>query len=324
MRKLIMMLTAVVSVSLGAWAEPMVTDITAKQRYPWNGLVDIDCTVSGIEGAANGYKFVVVAVDKDSGKEYAATHFTAKHYGGANVPEEGVTENGDYALLWNAREDMGQVVIERMAMRVTLEAAGVSVSSGKVQLWEGGPYWADRNIGASAPEDYGLYFWWGDTTGHRPSSDGTFNFNFAGDNPDISTYGKYQRSILAPANDAAHIHWGGAWRMPTEAEFSALINNCDWTWMTLNGVNGYLVRGRGTYAHNRIFLPATGYGAWTSLRNAGSHGHYWSSVPNADFLTFDVFAWALDFNSDDRRTGNGSGSGRASGQPVRPVQGFTE
>ena len=70
-----------------------------------------------------------------------------------------VYENGDYDLFWNAREDMGQVVIDRMTVRITLEALAVSV--GKVQLWEGGPYWADRNIGAKKPEDNGLYFWWG-------------------------------------------------------------------------------------------------------------------------------------------------------------------
>ena len=33
----------------------------------------------------------------------------------------------------------------------------------KVQLWEGGPYWATTNIGAEKPEDPGYYFWWGDT-----------------------------------------------------------------------------------------------------------------------------------------------------------------
>jgi len=65
MRKLIMMLTAAGAVSLGAWAEPTVTDITAKQRYPWNGLVDIACKVSGIEADAGGYEFAVVAVNKD-------------------------------------------------------------------------------------------------------------------------------------------------------------------------------------------------------------------------------------------------------------------
>ena len=119
--------------------------------------MDIKCTVSRIEGAANGYKFVVVAVDKDSSKEYTATHCTVEK-GGTGVSGWEVSGNGDYELLWNARADMGQVVVERMTVRVTLE---VVLSEGKVQLWEGGPYWADRNIGADAPWECGLYFWWG-------------------------------------------------------------------------------------------------------------------------------------------------------------------
>lgn len=46
---------------------------------------------------------------------------------------------------------------------------------GGVQLWENGPYWAECNVGASAPEDYGYYFWWGDTVGYTRSG-GTKNF----------------------------------------------------------------------------------------------------------------------------------------------------
>ena len=38
---------------------------------------------------------------------------------------------------------------------------------GGVQLWENGPCWADRNIGAAKPEGHGLYFWWGDTVGYK-------------------------------------------------------------------------------------------------------------------------------------------------------------
>ena len=35
-----------------------------------------------------------------------------------------------------------------------------------IQLWENGPYWAECNVGASKPEEFGYYFWWGDTVGH--------------------------------------------------------------------------------------------------------------------------------------------------------------
>ena len=289
-KKLIMMVvTAALGVATVAFADPVVTDITAKQRYPWNGLVDIGCKVSGIEGTSNGYTFVVVAVNKDTGKEYAATHCTVEK-GGTGVSGWEVSENGDYELLWDARTDMGQVVVERMTVRVTLEAAGVS--AGMVQLWEGGPYWADRNIGAEAPWDYGLYFWWGDTVGYRPSADGTFGFDFSWGNSAIYTYGKSvaklqsagwvtSSGVLAPSHDAAHVHWGGSWRMPTSQEFIDLNSKCDWTWMTRDGVNGngYIVRGRGAYASNSIFLPCAGSGNRTSLYYSGSYGRYWSSRP---------------------------------------------
>ncbi len=296
-------------------AAPEVTDITAKQRYPWNGLVDITCKVSGIEADAGGYEFAVVAVNKETGREYTGSNFSIQH-NGEEVPD--VCGNGDYSLLWNAREDMGQVVFERMTVRITLEALAVSV--GKVQLWEGGPYWADRNIGAKKPEDSGLYFWWGDTKGHRPG------YNFSSDNSAIYTYDKswwelqstgwvtsVGIGVLSSSHDAAHVKWGGGWRMPTAQEFDDLNSKCDWTWATMNGVKGRVVRGRGTYDSNSIFLPAAGSGEGTSLYYAGSHGLYWSSIP-ADVGS----AGVLYFNSGDHGTGYRYACPR--GFPVRPVQ----
>ena len=305
----IVALTAIEFVS----AEPMVTDITAKQRYPWNGLVDIVCKVSGIEADAGGYEFVVVAVDKETGIEYTVSTFSLQH-DGEEVPD--VCDNGDYSLLWNAREDIGQIVIERMVVRITLEALAVSV--GKVPLWEGGPYWADRNIGAKKPEDYGLYFWWGDTTGHRPG------YNFSSGNSAIYTYGKSvselqsagwvtSSGVLAPSHDAAHVKWGGAWRMPTEGELNDLNSKCDWTWTTQSGVSGYIVRGRGAHAANSIFFPCVNPGHGTSIHDAGWCGYYWTSAPR----WANDYAWSLLFNSREHSTRY---SDRYYWYSVRPVQ----
>ena len=305
-------------------AAPEVTDITAKQRYPWNGLVDISCKVSGIEADAGGYEFAAVAVDKDNGKEYTVSAFSLQH-NGEEVPD--VCGNGDYSILWNAREDMGQVVIERMTVRITLEALAVSV--GKVQLWEGGPYWADRNIGAKKPEDYGLYFWWGDTTGHRPTG-GKFSFKFSSANSAIYTDGKSESElqstgwvtssgVLAPSHDAAHVKWGGTWRMPTEGEMYDLNRKCDWTWTTLNGVNGYIVRGRSSFASKCIFLPASGRCLSTSLSSLGSAGYYLQSVPYSTMSYYGMFYGncVLYFGSGNHSVQSG---GRTRGLPIRPVQ----
>ena len=208
----------------------------------------------------------------------------------------------------------------------------------KVQLWEGGPYWATTNIGAENPEDYGYYFWWGDTVGYKRENDAwvasdgsSSNFSFCETN--TPTYGKdidtlqsegwtTAANVLAPEHDAAHVQWGGDWRMPTYQELNALSNNCDWTWTTKNGVNGYEVRGRGGYASNSIFLPAAGSGEWTSLVNAGSYGSYWSAVLYSD----DSYSWflynysrLLYFSSRFYEYGYNF---RTTGQSVRPVQSY--
>ena len=43
-----------------------------------------------------------------------------------------------------------------------------------VQLWENGPYWATRNVGATKPSDPGLYFMWSETVGHTKSESSAF------------------------------------------------------------------------------------------------------------------------------------------------------
>ena len=209
----------------------------------------------------------------------------------------------------------------------------------KVQLWKDGPYWATTNIGAEKPEDFGYYFWWGDTVGYKyvedewVAVDGTStNFSFEahntptfGDDKDFSNLkdGGWITDdlVLAPEHDAAHVHWGGGWRMPTEEELKNLLDKCRWTRKKVNGVQGYVVRGKGDYAAASIFLPCAGVGDGTSLTNAGSLGDYWSSVPTSDYYGNNA-SWYLYFNSSDHYTSNdGRYYCRDLGRSVRPVQG---
>jgi len=321
--------------AMAAVAEPSVTDVVAKQRYPWNGLVDIACKVTGINGTENDYCFSVAAVMPDSGDARKISRFWVVQ-NGTNTTDRTVRANGSYRLVWDASADLGQVIYDNMVMRVT-----VVELHGKVQLWEGGPYWADTNIGAEKPEECGYYFWWGDTVGYKRennkwvASDGSSsNFSFVGSN--TPTYNKgiatlksqgwiTADSVLVPAHDAAHVHWGGIWRMPTEQELRDLNSKCDWTWTTQNGVKGYVVRGKGTYDSASIFLPCAGRGYGTSLDLAGSDGYYWSSVPYSDGYYGSDNAWGLYFHSSDHGTSYsyGSLSSRYYGRSVRPVQGFT-
>ena len=206
---------------------------------------------------------------------------------------------------------------------------------GGVQLWEGGPYWAECNVGASTPEDYGYYFWWGDTVGYTNTGSGWISvkdgtsISFTDSGTAASTYRKDNSALqsagyidstgnLVAAHDAATAHLGAPWRMPTSDEIQALVNNCTTTWITTNGVSGRLVTGKGAYANRSIFLPAAGNGNDSSLYNPGTNGYYRSSTP---FSGNSGYAWGLYFDSGYFYRGNG---GRYGGQSVRPVRGFAE
>ena len=204
----------------------------------------------------------------------------------------------------------------------------------KVQLWKDGPYWATTNIGAEKPEDFGYYFWWGDTVGYKREKDkwvatdgSSSDFSFKASNaPSYCADEEFLKDggwieddgVLVPKHDAAHVHWGGDWRMPTREELENLVDYCDWTWENVNGVEGFVVRGRGAYTSASIFLPAAGYGSGTSLglvpHISGPYGLYWSSVPNSDNNNY---AWELFFYSDYNEM---ESDPRYSGQSIRPVQ----
>ena len=315
--------------SASVFAEPIVSDITAKQRYPWNGLVDITCKVSGIDETIADRQFVVSAVFPDSENAVKMSKVWVVR-DGVESGNLAADANGNYRLLWDAKADLGEVRYTNMVVRVTINERQ------KVQLWEGGPYWATTNIGAEKPEDYGYYFWWGDTVGYKRendkwvASDGS-NPNFSFTESNTPTYNKSVSTlqsegwitadgVLAPEHDAAKKHWGGDWRMPTQQEFSDLNSKCDWVWTTTNGVNGYVVCGKGDYLSKSIFLPCADYGNGTSLVGAGSGGNSWSSVPYSDNFNFD-YAWGLHFHSGYHFTYYYY---RFYGRSVRPLQGFTK
>jgi hypothetical protein len=323
-------LAAWVLAAAATWgADVTVENVTARQRYPWNGLVDIEGTVTCSDPEAD-VQLEVSAENEETGASVAVR--TVKLEGGgfgeALTVLTGDLNNGKVRMVWDAGTDLGEVNWPSMAVVVT---AGV-VTRRRVQLWAGGPYWATKNIGAEWPDDYGLYFWWGDTVGYKwennawVASDGSAtNFSFGERTPtyrkDIATLESEgwitADRVLTPAHDAAHVHWGGRWRMPTLEEMNDLCNQCDWRWVKSGGSNGYIVSGRGDYASATIFLPAGGWGFDTGGSIEGYSGRYWSCYTAAGVWA----SRALTFSSDDHCTDS---SYRLYGQNVRAVRGFTE
>ena len=174
--------------------------------------------------------------------------------------------------------------------------------------------WATMNVGATTPEDYGDYFAWGET-----ATKATYDWSTYFDTNDGgNTFTKYNneggKTVLDPEDDAAHVNWGGSWRMPNLAECRELYNNCTWTWTTQNGINGCKVTSnKEGYTDKFIFLPMAGYRYDSDLTDVGSLGYYWSSSLY-EYRSDD--AWYLGFYSVDRHLDNGR---RCYGLSVRPV-----
>lgn len=184
--------------------------------------------------------------------------------------------------------------------------------------------WATCNIGADKPEDFGLYFAWGETVGYGQDTSDGYSFEWASYkwcNGSEDTLTKYNsdsscgtvdnKTVLEPADDAARQNWGGSWRMPTQSEFEELYNNCTWTWTAQNSVYGYKVTGTNG---NWIFLPRANCRIGTYLTGFG--GYYWSSTYS--HLANLVDAGILGFSGSSIYPGS-SGSNRCCGLSVRPV-----
>ena len=142
--------------------------------------------------------------------------------------------------------------------------------------------WANMNVGADSISAYGNYYAWGELVANKD----TFywnNYKYCNSSYyaltkycTISSYGKVvdNKTTLEPADDAASVHWGGSWRMPTSAEWGELCDNCTWTWTTIGKVNGYQVTAQNG---NSIFLPAAGFVQNTNPSQINASGCYWSS-----------------------------------------------
>ena len=311
-----MMLTAavVLGIALTGFGET-VTNVRGSQR-PNSNLVDIYYDLNATDG---GTYTVEVAIEGRTDTVTATTF--------SGDVGKGIAPGKNHHIVWDAGADWrGKKSDVKAVVTATVEARQGEPK--KVQLWAGGPRWADRNIGADKPEDYGLYFWWGDTTGYYSSDFYLDWWDYGPSSKSIATLqsegwivSKDGTYVLVPAHDAAHVHCGGSWRMPTKQEFDDLNSKCDWTWTTMNGVNGYIVRGQGDYASNSIFLPCAGGSTSGSLTySSGSYGNYWSSVPHSSSGSWG--AYILIFDSSSHRTS--FFNHRHRGQSVRPVQEFTK
>ena len=173
-----------------------------------------------------------------------------------------------------------------------------------------GTLWATMNVGASNPLDYGLYFKWGDTKGYAANQAEPVytldNYKLSTNNSDRDPFTKYnsENAILKLEDDAAHVHMGGDWHMPSPEQIKELINNTTSEWITLDNVS-YMTFTSKKDTSKSIFIPAAGY-TWISglVHFSGRDGNLWSSMlsdsqaSNGYTLYFD--SNCVELGTDDR------------------------
>ena len=241
-----------------------------------------------------------------------------------------LVKTDDYASLDEV--DYGRVVYDTANDKVFLQNIGGGVEYDYVDL--GLPSqlkWAKCNIGASTPEEAGLYFQWGDSQGYtveqvgdgeglKAFSSADYKWSVDGSSNNISKYNASDSKIVVdPEDDAAYVNMGGNWRMPTENEFVELCMHTDiylvptegeeiqgtpqeqsggiridWASPvegTLKGVKFYKKGDKQTY----MFVPAAGFAYVGSVRSVGEYGYLWTS----SLVSYGILnAWDFHFSAD--------------------------
>ena len=295
--------------AIGITAMAANVEITSMDRLPGSGKATINYKVSGLSAKTD------LTITASAGGKSAAKTVVG-------------VANGNGNMTIDYQSALGT------APNVAFSAALTDPDTEGVQLWDGGPYWATCNVGASRPEDYGYYFWWGDTIGYRylnskweaVKSSATITFAISSSvAPSNNTHNKSISALtsagwldstgnLASSHDAATAYLGAPWRMPTKAEFEALVAKCTKQLKTVNGVNCWQVSGNGVHATKSIYLPIAGFGYEAGFNDPGTYADYWSSTPEND----NGSAWILTLNSTSKFTTQAID--RRHGFTIRPVR----
>lgn len=249
-------------------------------------------TLVGDIKAGNTYYIAVLPQTIASGN-LKIVYQTADKYLRATVKKEVVLNRSEYYDVSATAPESSTFVNNGTALYVDL---GVSV------------LWATRNLGASKASEVGIPYAWGEIAGLGESDDAnkmniirngspvktTFtqeNYKYGdGTSYDVDGYHmkKYSSKFptvdeegqtyttegdnlatLVSADDAANVAWNDGCRMPTQAEYQELIDNCHWVHYGDGSVEGYWVYRKSSDAGHeysssdpRIFLPLKGY--WSS------------------------------------------------------------
>ncbi len=215
--------------------------------------------------------------------------------------------------------------------------------------------WADCNLGATRPEEFGRYYAWGET--EQKSTYIPENYKWCNmqsniltkyvvkeiDVPiykeikdangliiaEISLYGPILptkgtidgKTELEPSDDAATAYLGNGWRTPTKAEIQELYDNCEWTLIEQNGVRGYKATSK--INGKSIFLPFAGWWSFYGLKGIDKNKELGVCYMSATLSEYHIDAVHVLRLKDSESIQDGvsttTNTSRCDGAPIRPV-----
>lgn len=247
--------------------------------------------------------------------DYSAKSNLSFDYSVSN-PRDGVTATISCSESWvtNIKDNDGHVTFDVKANgEETSRTAGINVSYGYgdysvsesfTVTQEANPLnqpvdlglsvkWASCNLGASNYWERGGFYQWGGTSEFSgsyakwevcPYHSGTDHLSGWEKYNTNSKFGKVDnKTVLESMDDAATVELGAKWRIPTEKEWRELLDECDWTWTTIEVDKGYTAKGYKVqskvsgYTDKWIFLPAGGVVDENGTKWTQQEGLYWSS-----------------------------------------------
>lgn len=125
-----------------------------------------------------------------------------------------------------------------------------------------GTLWADRNVGAESPTEFGNYYRWGETEPYTEKSP-EYQFDYLGDD------------IAGTVHDAATANVGKEWAMPSKEQIEELLHFCTVKWAVLEGTPGVQLNGPNG---NHIFLPAAGVRQKKDIFKKGEVVQIWGAT----------------------------------------------
>ena len=217
-----------------AFAALSVTDVSAQQRYPWNGMVDVSFTITGEEDK----KYAVSFVARDVVGGTNLTMKTLYKSDGTAAALTNQLEHGTYKWVWDAAADLPDGFnCERVAVEVNAERRIKYVvrfhSNGGSGTMADQAFAYDESKSLSAnsftKSGYAFFGWSLSTSAVRKFTDSQVVGDISGDAATVDLYAIWTRADIANGLDCPSYPWmtdsTNPWRRSTETK----IGGCSLT-----------------------------------------------------------------------------------------------